>query len=44
MKNMKAWKKKAYYGIPSVIREKALVFLEDDLAEIVDEFEKKFGK
>ena len=33
----------AYYGIPSVIREKALVFLDDDLAEIVDEFEKKYG-
>ena len=33
----------AYYGIPSDIREKALTFLDDNLATIVHVFESKYG-
>lgn len=33
----------AYYGIPFAIREKALTFLDDDLTEIVQAFESKYG-
>lgn len=32
----------AYYGIPSTIRDKALLFLNDDLLKIVHSFEKKY--
>ncbi|MBQ5345664.1 MAG: ADP-ribosylglycohydrolase family protein [Acidaminococcaceae bacterium] len=32
----------AYYGIPSTIRDKALLFLDDDLSKIVHSFEKKY--
>ena len=32
----------AYYGIPSAIRDKALLFLNDDLLKIVHSFEKKY--
>ena len=34
----------AYYGIPSVIREKALLFLTYDLEAILNSFENKYGK
>ena len=33
----------AYYGIPYALREQALSFLNDDLAEIVHTFESKYG-
>ena len=32
----------AYYGIPSTIRDKVLLFLDDDLSKIVHSFEKKY--
>ena len=32
----------AYYGIPLTIRDKALLFLDDDLLKIVHSFEKKY--
>ena len=32
----------AYYGIPSAIRDKALLFLDDELLKIVHSFEKKY--
>lgn len=34
----------AYYGIPLPFQEKAFAFLDNDLVEIVAEFEKKYGK
>ena len=34
----------AYYGIPSVIREKALLFLTYDLEAILNSFENEYGK
>ena len=34
----------AYYGIPSSIRENVLAFLDNDLLDIVTNFEKKYGE
>ncbi len=34
----------AYYGIPTAIMERALVFLDDDLLKILHEFEKKYER
>lgn len=32
----------AYFGVPAELRERAMTYLDDDLAEIVEEFEKRY--